>query len=329
MIDLLGYGAFFLVNALIFGVVCLGLNLQWGQTGLFNVGVAGFAAIGAYASAILTTPDTAERLGGFGWPILGGWLAAMVIAGAAAALVGLATLRLRADYLAMTTFGVAVTIQVVALNATALTGGPFGIAFIPRPFAALAETPIAFNAANLVLTAAVVLALYLVLETLARSPFGRVLRAIREDEAAAASLGKSVNAYRLQAFALGGAIMGLGGAMQAHFIGFIAPDAYLSILTFQVWAMLIVGGSGNNRGALIGAVVVWALWSLSSLFVGSFVAPGFQARAAALQIVAIGVALALILIIRPRGLIGERAIVSRDVEALSGDAAAPTEPARD
>ncbi len=326
MIDLLGYGAFFLVNALIFGVVCLGLNLQWGQTGLFNVGVAGFAAIGAYASAILTTPETAERIGGFGWPILAGWIAAMLIAGAAALLVGLATLRLRADYLAMTTFGIAVTIQVIALNATPLTGGPFGIAFIPRPFAGLAETPIAFNVANLALTAAVVLGLFLVLETLTRSPFGRVLRAIREDEAAAASLGKSVNFYRLQAFALGGAIMGLGGAMQAHFIGFIAPDAYLSILTFQVWAMLIVGGSGNNRGALIGAVVVWALWSLSSLAVGSFVAPAFQARAAALQIVAIGVALALVLIIRPRGLVGERAIVSRDVETLS---AAPSDPPRD
>ncbi len=319
MIDLVGYGAFFLVNALIFGVICLGLNLQWGQTGLFNVGVAGFVAIGAYASAILTTPETADRIGGFDWPILAGWLAAMLLSGGAAALIGLATLRLRADYLAMTTFGIAVTIQVVALNATGLTGGPFGIAFIPRPFAGLAETPIAFNAANLALTGAVTLGLFLLLEMLTRSPFGRVLRAIREDEAAAASLGKSVNFYRLQAFALGGAIMGLAGAMQAHFIGFIAPDNYLSILTFQAWAMLIVGGSGNNRGALIGAVVVWALWSLSSLAVGSFVAPAFQARAAALQIVAIGVALAAILIIRPRGLIGERAIVSRDVEAMAGE----------
>ena len=324
MIDLIGYGAFFLVTALIFGVLALGLNLQWGQTGLFNVGVAGFAAIGAYASALVTTPDAAERFGGFGWPIAAGWLLAMVLAGAAALVVGIATLRLRADYLAMTTFGIAVTIQVVALNATALTGGPFGIAFIPRPFSGLAENPLAFNFANLALTAAVTLGLFLMLETLTRSPFGRVLRAIREDEAAAASLGKNVNLYRLQAFALGGAIMGLAGAMQAHFIGFIAPDNYLSILTFQVWAMLIVGGSGNNRGALIGAVVVWALWSLSSLAVGSLVAPSFQARAAALQIVAIGVALALILLIRPRGLIGERATVSRDVEVAPGDIADKT-----
>ena len=85
MIDLVGYGIFFLVNALIFSIICLGLNLQWGQTGLFNVGVAGFVAIGAYTSAILTTPDAADRIGGFGWPILAGWIAAMALAAPASA----------------------------------------------------------------------------------------------------------------------------------------------------------------------------------------------------------------------------------------------------
>ena len=133
-------------------------------------------------------------------------------------------------------------------------------------------------------------ALYIALERLARSPWGRVLRAIREDEKAAAALGKSPSRYRLQAFALGGAIMGLGGAVQAHFIGFIAPDNYLSSLTFLVWTMLILGGSGNNRGAILGGVLVWALWSAS----GARSAPSpRQARASSLQIVAIGVFLAL------------------------------------
>ena len=144
-----------------------------------------------------------------------------------------------------------------------------------------------------------------------RSPWGRVLRAIREDEAAAAALGKNARVYRLQAFVLGGAIMGLAGAMQAHFIGFIAPDNYLSALTFQVWAMLIVGGAGNNRGALLGAVVVWGLWSGSSALIAAVVPAADQARAAALQIVMIGVLLAVILLLRPRGLLGERMTVSR------------------
>jgi branched-chain amino acid transport system permease protein len=96
-----------------------------------------------------------------------------------------------------------------------------------------------------------------------------VLRAICEDETAAASLGKSPGQYRLQAFVLGAAVMELAGAVQAHFIGFIAPENYLSALTFQVWAMLIVGGSGNNRGAVLGAVVVWGLWSLSGFAVSA------------------------------------------------------------
>ena len=306
MIDLVGYGAFFLTTALIFSLVTLGLNLQWGLTGLFNVGLAGFVAIGAYTSALLTTPDDPARLGGFGLPILIGWLGAMFAGGIAAALTGIATLRLRSDYLAITTFGVAVVVQLVALNAQKLTGGPFGIGFIPRPFGALAETPLLFNLSNLAIVSAVTLAAYLALEHLTRSPWGRVLKALREDERAAISLGKSARFYRVQAFAVGGAIMALAGALQAHFIGFIAPDNYLSILTFQVWVMLIVGGSGSNAGAIAGSVLVWAIWAGSGALTSVLFAPEQQARAASLQIVAIGVMLCVILLVRPNGIFGER-----------------------
>ena len=145
ILDLLGYGAFFLATALTYGIICLGLNLQWGQTGLFNVGVAGFVAIGAYASALLTTPDAPGRFGGFDLPIVVGWAGAMVAAGLASLIIGAVTLRLRADYLAITTFGVAISIQLVALNVQGLTGGPFGIAFIPRPFAALQGNALALQ----------------------------------------------------------------------------------------------------------------------------------------------------------------------------------------
>ena len=306
MIDLLGYGAFFLSTALVFAIIALGLNLQWGLTGLFNVGIAGFVAIGAYTSAILTTPDAPDRIGGFGWPILAGWLAAMALTAAAAAFTGFATLRLKSDYLAITTFGVAVVVQLAALNAVGLTGGPFGVAFIPRPFAGLQSAPLAFNLVNLGIIAAVTLACYLALERLSRSPWGRVLRALREDERAAISLGKSARSYRIQAFAVGGAVMGLAGAVQAHFIGFIAPDNYIPTLTFQVWAMLMVGGSGSNRGAVMGAVVVWAVWIGAGWVTSSLVPTDWQARAASLQIVAIGVMLCLILLWRPQGFFGPR-----------------------
>lgn len=311
ILDLLGYGAFFLSTALIFGLITLGLNLQWGLTGLFNVGIAGFVAIGAYASAILTSPDVPDRIGGFGFPIVAGWLAAMVIAGAAAAFTGYATLRLKADYLAITTFGVAVVVQLTALNAEVLTGGPFGVAFIPRPFAGVQDQPVLFNFANLGVVVAVTLATFLALQRLSHSPWGRVLRALREDERAAIALGKSAQAYRIQAFAVGGAIMGLAGAVQAHFIGFIAPDNYLPILTFQVWAMLIVGGSGNNRGALLGVLVVWSIWTVSGIAVTKLLPPSHAAQGAAAQVILIGVALVLMLLLRPRGLLGEPPIVSR------------------
>ena len=318
ILDILAYGAFFLATALTYAIVCLGLNVQWGQTGLFNVGVAGFVAIGAYTSALLTSPATPGRFGGFGLPIAMGWIMAMVVAASAAWLIGRITLRLRADYLAITTFGVATVIQLVALNAEFLTGGPFGIGFIPRPFASLAEQVALYDLVHLLLVAAVLTMVYLVIERLAASPWGRVLRAIRENEEAAVSLGKDANSYRLQAFVLGSAIMGLAGAMQAHFIGFIAPENYLPALTFQVWAMLIIGGSGNNRGAILGAILVWALWSISGAAIGSFVPADLQARAATLRIVAVGVALVAILLWRPNGLLNEKETVSRHVAANSG-----------
>lgn len=314
MIELISYGAFFLTLALTYAVMCLGLNVQWGQTGLFNVGVAGFVAIGAYVSALLTTPDDPARFGGFDLPILVGWMAAAVVSALASGLLGALTLRLRADYLAIATFGFAVVAQLAALNLQSLTGGPFGIGFIPRPFSGLAGNPLEFGLSNLALTAAVTLGVYAALEHLMRSPWGRVLRAIRENEDAAVALGKRSVRYRLQAFCVGGAIMGLGGAMQGHFIGFISPENYVPMLTFQVWAMLIVGGSGNNRGAILGAVLVWAIWAASGAAISAFVPPDQQARAAALKIVMIGVAICAVLLLRPRGILGELRTVSRHIE---------------
>jgi branched-chain amino acid transport system permease protein len=305
LVPVLSYATFFLCFAVIFAVMALGLNLQWGFTGLFNVGVAGFVAVGAYTSAILTAPPYPDSLGGFGLPVAAGWAGAMAMSGLVALVVGTAALRLRHDYLAITTFGVAVTLQLVALNARWLTGGPFGLQFIPKPFQDLLGTGLAWNMAYLALSLAVLGLVYVALERLVKSPFGRVLRAIREDETAAEALGKRAFAVRLQSFVIGCMVMGLGGALYAHFVGYIAPEDFLPILTFQIWTMLIVGGSGNNRGAIAGALVVWLLWSLSGTVLRQIIPQSEQARGAALQIVLIGVMLAAMLIWRPRGLVGE------------------------
>jgi branched-chain amino acid transport system permease protein len=313
MLDLASYLCFFLTVALTYAVASLGLNLQWGFAGLFNVGVAGSAGVGAYVSALLTSAPSTAHWGGFGLPLAIGWAGALIASALVAFVVGAITLRLRADYLAITTFGAAVSIQLVLLNAQSVTGGPFGVAFIPRPFEFLAATPLSFGATNLALTLLVTGSVFWALERLTRSPWGRVLRALREDEAAAASLGKQPDRFRLQAFVIGCAIIGLAGAMQAQFFGFIAPENYLPVLTFQVWVMLVLGGSGNNRGAVVGAIVVWALWTLSGTALSAVLPAEIQARGASLRVVLIGIVLAVVLLIRPRGLIGEEATVSRHI----------------
>lgn len=314
MLGLVSYAVFFLIIVLVFAVATLGLNLQWGFTGLFNAGVVGFFAVGGYALAILTGPPRPELLGGFGLPFVVGLAGAMAASALAALLVGLATIRLREDYLAIATFGIAVAIQLVALNWEGLTGGNLGISAIPRPLAWAFESPFTYNVFYLGLAAVTVGLAYWALERIVRSPWGRVLKAIREDETAAVALGKDARVFRLQAFILGSATIGLAGALYVGFVGYVSPFDFLPIVTFQVWTMLIVGGSGNNRGAVVGALVVWALWSGSGTLVARWVPSEFQTQGGAVQVILIGLVLSLTLLFRPRGLIGEEARVSRHLE---------------
>jgi len=305
------YLVFFAIQALIFAVVCLGLNLQWGYTGLFNIGVAGFYLVGAYAFAILCGPSYAGHLGGFGLPYAVGLVGALIAAAVVAFVVGIPSLRLREDYLAIVTIGIGTVLQLIALNTAWLTGGSQGVSGIPRP--ALPQwLGVGRNVPMLVLVVAVVLVVYAALETMVRSPWGRVLKAIREDETAAASLGKDAFAFRLQSFVIGSSIMGLGGALYASFIGFVSPVDFMPIMTFQVWAMLIVGGSGNNKGAVLGAVLMWAVWTGSGSAVQALLPPDWQVKGGAAQIILIGLILMLMLVLRPRGLIGEERVVSRE-----------------
>ena len=311
MTGIFSYLVFFLCIVLLLGLVTLGLNLQWGFTGLFNAGVAGFYAIGAYTHAILTAAPQLNFLGNFGMPWIVGVMAAMATTALAAWLIGLITIRLRGDYLAIATFGIAVSIQLVTLNWEGLTGGSQGVTRIPKPLSGVFDTPLAYNLWYFALLAAVVALVYWALERILRSPWGRVLRAIREDETAVVALGKSAQRFRLEAFVLGSTLMGLAGALYVSFIGFVSPFDFLPIVTFQIWAMLIVGGSGNNKGALLGALVVWAIWAASGAAVAKLVPPSHAAQGAAIQVILIGLVLVLMLLFRPRGLVGEQAVVSR------------------
>ena len=204
------YGLFFLSFVGIYALLSLGLNLQWGLTGQFNIGIAGFFAVGAYTSAILTTAPSPHHLGGFGMPLVVGLIVAMVLAGLVAVLVGLLTVRLRTDYLAIATIGIAEIIRLGLKNEEWLTNGVRGIPGIPRPFA---ETLGQSDGVFLLVIVVLILMVYLALEAARRSPWGRVLRAIRENEDGVRAAGKHIERFRLEAFVVGSMIMGLGGAL--------------------------------------------------------------------------------------------------------------------
>lgn len=302
MDGLLVYAVFFATLVGIYGMLTLGLNVQWGYAGLFNIGIAAFFAVGAYTSAIVTGAPSAEHLGGFGLPLAAGWAAAMAVAALLALLAGIVMVRLRDDYLAIASIGIAEIVRLLLKNEEWLTNGVRGIGGILRPWA---ESGPAGAALYLGLVLAAVAVLWWLSERLRRSPWGRAVRAQREDERAAMAVGRDVVRLRLEAFVLGSAAMGLAGAAYAHFVGFISPEAFSPThATFLVWVMLIAGGSGRNAGAVLGACAIWIVWSATEYAVNLLPAE-LTARGGALRLLLVGLALEAILLLRPRGLLPE------------------------
>lgn len=293
------------IFAIIYAILALGLNLQWGFTGLFNIGVAGFYAVGAYTSALLTTPPSPDHLGGFALPMPVGMLGAVVTSGLLAVLIGWPTLRLRKDYLAIATIGIAETLRLALKNEAWLTNGVQGLRDIPRPLQDVFGTT--YDRFYLGLLCCSLVGIYIASERLRRSPWGRALRAIREDEDVAASLGKNVMRYKMQALVLGAMIMGLGGSFYAHYVRYISPDTFDPLMgTFIIWVMVIAGGSGNNLGAILGAVIIWYVWSFSEDAVMRLLPPQFNTRASDLRVILIGLVLQGLLLKRPQGILPEK-----------------------
>ncbi|MGA0403894.1 MAG: branched-chain amino acid ABC transporter permease [bacterium] len=311
MIGLISYLVFFATVASILAIAVLGLNLQWGNTGLFNGGVAAFFGAGAYGLINLGGTEQADHIGGFElfYPLalVGG----ILLSGLIAWVVGILTIRLRRDYLAIATFGVAVAFENLMRNAEWLSGGAKGMRGFERPFEDSIADPFVFNIIFFCFSVLVLLGVYLFLEKLIRSPFGRLLRAIREDEVAAQSLGKAPNQVRLTAFVVGSMIMGLAGGLYATFYAFVSPQDVLPTLTFQIWAMLIVGGSGNNQGGILGAFLIWAAWTASGWMLSKFAPVEAQLYTGTLQYIMIGMIIVGMLLWRPQGLLPEKLIVSQ------------------
>jgi branched-chain amino acid transport system permease protein len=310
----------FSIFVAIWAILALGLNVHWGYTGIFNFGIAGFFMVGAYTTAVLTKAPAAggsysQYIGGYELPFVVGVAAGGVVAGLLAVLIGIPTLRLRADYLAIATIGVAEALRRVVVNERDLVNGTRGMIGIPAPLEGLVSTRSDYyNLVFLGLALLVLTLLYVAVERGIRSPWGRVLRALREDETTAAASGKDVNAFRMQSFVLGAMIMGVGGGMYAHHVRAIAPDTFERFFgTFLIWAMLMVGGSGNNKGALLGAFVIWGIWSGTGLLAQRM--PSFlEDRVHYFRLLFIGALIIGTLLLRPNGILGEERRVSIFVE---------------
>jgi branched-chain amino acid transport system permease protein len=397
---------------LVSAVMALGLNLQWGFAGLFNVGVMGFVALGGLAVVLVSMPPVPEAwaagglramgglavgagvivgamllwrrlpkgrirglgmtawvvagffvyravmapavaaiegvnpavtgyLGGLGLPVLLAWPAGAVLAAGAAWVIGKTALGLRADYLAIATLGISEIVIAVLKNEDWLSRGVKNVNGLPRPvpneidlqgdpdFVARAAEfgmePVLASTLYVKLLysglLAAVLIVVLVLAQMAlRSPWGRMMRAIRDNEVAASAMGKNVTARHLQIFVIGSAVCGLAGAMMTTLDGQLTPTSYQPLrYTFLIWVMVIVGGSGNNFGSVLGGMLVWFLWvqvePMGQWLLGVVTAPlpdgsalkdHLLAGAAQMRLLTMGVVLLLVLRFSPRGLMPER-----------------------
>lgn len=304
----IGFGLNGQVNALqritfltaVFGVAGLALNLHWGYTGLFNVGIAGFMAISVYVMGIATAPvdpSSSTAVPGLGLPMPVG-VALGILAGAVAGLViSLPALRLRADYLAIVTLGFSEIVRLSVSSGTLQeftlfgrkmgTGGSNGLSLAGDPSAAVRtlydtgfglpplkatadrvvatfgaagiERPVVINITYTVIVVGILVLVYLLVSRLGNSPFGRVLRAIREDEDVAQSLGKDTRLMKMKSFVIGCALLGLAAIIWQGSRGLATPNTFMTQLTVFVWIVVIIGGSGSNTGTVLGAAMFVSL----------------------------------------------------------------------
>ncbi|MDE1131950.1 MAG: branched-chain amino acid ABC transporter permease [Ascidiaceihabitans sp.] len=405
--------ALFILNfGLISAIMALGVNLQWGFAGLFNVGIMGFVALGGLATVLVSMPATPGAwqaggapvigalmlgaatvvaavilmtkmkagklrsfsvlgvlvvgffvyrglfdpavgliedidpaatgyLGGLGLPILLAWPAGGLLAAAVAWLIGKTALGLRSDYLAIATLGISEIIIAVMKNEDWLGRGVKNVVGLPRP--APYEVDLQSNAAFIeranglgldAVTAStlwvkliyaglftvVLVILFVMAQRALHSPWGRMMRAIRDNEFAAEAMGKNVTARHLQIFVLGSAVCGIAGAMMTTLDGQLTPGTYQPLrFTFLIWVMVIVGGSGNNLGSVLGGFLIWWLWvmvepmgSVLMNFVTYGMTDGYWLKdhllesVAHMRLLTMGLVLLLVLRFSPRGLIPEK-----------------------
>jgi branched-chain amino acid transport system permease protein len=325
-------------EGVIFALFVLGLNVPWGWAGDLDIAYYTFIAIGAYTDAVLTLPNASLRPGityilGLNLPFAVGALAAMVVAGLCALLVGAVALRrLRGDYFSITTLATALIVLSFVSLEDWVVGGYTGVYGVREPFNAVLHLgPHVYPLFYLALCLVVLGAVYLVLEMLYRSPFGRALRSVREDEVAATAFGRNIYALKLKGYVIGGIVAGLGGALFVHFLGAFNTSAWQPFETLFLYGAIFMGGMGNNRGVIVGVFLSLIIINEITRFLPLF--PGNPYAAPAIREIMVGVLILVVLRWRPQGLLQEPRpkdsafAASAPVHLGSGAARAPRVPA--
>lgn len=302
---MVNYLSSYLIMSCIYAIMALALNMQWGYTGLMNFGIGAFYMVGAYTSAILCGLPSPEHVGGFNLPIPVGIAGAICMAGLIAYLLAFPALKLRGGPFAIALLAIQETIFLVIKNESWLTNGVWGIRGIPRPFFELIN-PRYYVFIFLVIAVAMLALTYFFMERALNSPWGRVLRAIREDETLTEMSGKGCFSFRRQSFVFSSMVAGLAGALYVHYTGFVSPQTFSPLMsTFLVWLMVMVGGTGNNRGVILGAFLVWGVW-VGSDFITALVPASVATQIGFIRMFFVGIILTVTVLTRPQGLLTQK-----------------------
>jgi ABC-type branched-subunit amino acid transport system ATPase component/ABC-type branched-subunit amino acid transport system permease subunit len=308
-------------TGVIFSVIALALNVRWGWAGEFDIALFAFVAIGAYVYSVITLPPSnlpppGGYILGLRWPFLIGVIAAIVIAGLLSGIAGAVALRkLRDDYFGITTLAITLILALVIGQYTPLFDGYEGLYGMPQPLSSVgAMGPDGGN--YLLICIAALIVTYLVLERLGKSPFGRTVRSVREDDTASAAFGRNVYLVKLKAYILGGCVAGLGGALLAAYITAFNPYGWTPTETFLIYAAIFIGGTGNSLGVIIGAFFVEVGVQEVTRYIPQI---GNNASSGdAIRLVVIGLLIVAILWFRPQGILPERRARDRLAGAGAG-----------
>lgn len=312
-------------EAAIYALAAIGLNVHFGYTGLLNFGQVAFMLVGAYGVAVSVAT--------FGWSLWVGLLVGIACAVVLALILGIPTLRLRGDYLAIATIAAGEVLRYFyrSTYAAPVTGGVYGLRQFADSFYALNPIPpgrygigfVDFDARSLwvmIVGWTLVVLASLLVYLLIRSPWGRVLKAVREDELAARSLGKNVYWFKMQSLILGGVIGAVAGALLAMSVQSVAPDSYNPVVTFYLYTIMILGGASRIAGPIIGSITFWFVVVFVDAFLRQAVASGTipnsildGADVGAVRFAFVGLGLMLLMVFRPAGILGNRKELRLDV----------------